>query len=82
LNWEALKHKTKRSSKQFALIRALLDTGDWLPFNELADLVYQDDLTPAATIAQLIKRANESLESINARVRIRRDGERAIADIL
>jgi hypothetical protein len=81
VDWKKLADNTKRAPKQYELVRILVDTNDWIPFNELADLVWQDEDKTSPAITQQIKRANETLEKIGARVHIRQDKERAIADI-
>jgi len=81
LDWEKFKKATKRSPKQYELARVLIDKGDWIEFLDLAELVWKDEFKEPGAIAQQIKRTNKTMEKIGARVRIRRDGERAIADI-
>lgn len=82
VDWEMFKEATKRAPKQYEITRVLIEAKDWIELSELADLVWEDPLKTTSAIAQLIKRTNETLKTIHVSVSIRRDGERAIADIV
>ncbi len=81
LDLQRLAKETKRAPKQYELVRVLYDAKDWVDFLDLAEAVWQDEAKSTGAVEQLLKRTNTTLKKIGARVRIRRDGERAIADI-